>query len=64
LVTVEPDTYFVAGDNRDDSYDSRSWGAVPRANLKGRAEMIWLSLDQENGNRQNVRWDRVFTGIQ
>lgn len=63
LIEVPPDRFFMAGDNRDDSYDSRSWGTVPRENLKGRAEMVWLSLASENGASQKVRWDRIFSFI-
>lgn len=62
---VPPDKYFVAGDNRDDSYDSRSWGYVPRENIKGKAQMVWLSLDQEEswGKIAKVRWNRCGTVI-
>lgn len=44
-VTVPPDSYFVLGDNRDNSYDSRYWGFVPRRAIVGRALLVYLSVD-------------------
>jgi signal peptidase I len=44
---VPEDSYFVLGDNRDDSYDSRYWGFVPRENVVGRPLMIYWSMDRE-----------------
>lgn len=43
-VTVPKDNYFVMGDNRDFSADSRSWGFVPFGHIKGRAILTWFSL--------------------
>jgi signal peptidase I len=52
--------YFVMGDNRDNSNDSRYWGTVPEANLVGKAIFIWMSWDWEH---KGVGFDRIGTVI-
>ncbi len=46
-VTVPPDSYFMMGDNRDNSQDSRYWGVLPRAYVKGKALVVYWSYDAE-----------------
>lgn len=58
--TVPDNSYFVLGDNRDHSYDSRFWGYVDIAAVKGKAFMIYWSWDKEDFG---VRWGRIGNRI-
>ncbi|NJL24106.1 MAG: signal peptidase I [Calothrix sp. SM1_5_4] len=68
-VTVPEGQYFCMGDNRDNSKDSRYWGALPRENLLGKALFVWLSCDETLNfvpflcNPLKLRWGRFFHAL-
>ena len=58
--TFKQDYYFMMGDNRHNSLDSRYWGFVPEDHVVGKPAMIWLSIDGNKSFPHNIRWDRLF----
>ena len=59
--TFKMDYYWMMGDNRHNSADSRFWGFVPEDHIVGKPIFIWLSLDQDRGWLDGkVRWNRLF----
>ena len=56
--TFEQDYYFMMGDNRHNSLDSRYWGFVPEDHIVGRPAIIWLSTDAGRKFPSNIRWKR------
>jgi len=59
--TFKYDYYFMMGDNRHNSQDSRSWGFVPEDHIVGKPILIWLSTDKDRGLFDGgIRWNRIF----
>ncbi|SDM40888.1 signal peptidase I [Catalinimonas alkaloidigena] len=64
--TFQQNYYFMMGDNRHNSADSRFWGFVPEDHVMGKALFVWWSVDkyQSYGNpKDKIRWNRIFSGI-
>ncbi|WP_104750453.1 signal peptidase I [Helicobacter cynogastricus] len=67
---IEPDHFFMIGDNRDDSSDSRFWGSVPYSHIVGTPWFVYFSLNLTNSEGTNdpkdifkVRWKRMFKSL-
>jgi len=62
--TFQQDYYFMMGDNRHNSRDSRFWGFVPEDHIVGKALFVWLSIEQDADLLHKVRWNRLFNRIE
>ena len=62
--TFGMDYYWMMGDNRHNSADSRYWGFVPEDHIVGKPLFVWLSLDKDKGWFEGkIRWDRIFKWV-
>ncbi|MCF0055746.1 signal peptidase I [Dyadobacter sp. CY356] len=62
--TFKQDYYFMMGDNRHNSADSRYWGLVPKDHIVGKAVFVWMSIDPDPAGFLNkIRWSRLFRVI-
>ncbi len=61
--TFAMDYYWMMGDNRHNSADSRFWGFVPEDHIVGKASFVWLSLEKERSFPMNIRWQRLFKKV-
>lgn len=61
--TFHQNYYWMMGDNRHNSEDSRYWGYVPENHVVGKPTFIWMSYDSNGKGLKKIRWDRLFTTV-
>ncbi|MFA6705006.1 MAG: S26 family signal peptidase, partial [Bacteroidales bacterium] len=62
--TFKMDYYWMQGDNRHNSADSRFWGFVPEDHIVGKASFVWLSLNKDMGGLKKIRWNKIFRKVE
>lgn len=62
--TFQQDYYFMMGDSRDNSIDSRYWGLVPEDHILGKPILIWFSVNKDGKWLDKIRWERLFSTIE
>ena len=60
---IPDDEYFLMGENRDNSYDSRFRGTVPRTLVVGKPTMIYWTAHSDRERNDSIRWNRIFSKI-
>jgi signal peptidase I len=61
--TFKMNYYWMMGDNRHNSADSRMWGFVPENHIVGKALFVWMSWDTNAKGLKKIRWNRLFTSV-
>lgn len=61
--TFKQNYYWMMGDNRHNSEDSRYWGYVPEDHIVGKPVFVWLSIDKYGSGINKIRWERMFTTV-
>jgi len=61
--TFKMNYYWMMGDNRNNSADSRYWGFVPEDHVVGKASFVWLSMDKNKSFLSKIRWNRFFMSV-
>ena len=61
--TFSMNYYWMMGDNRHNSADSRFWGFVPENHIVGKALFVWMSWDTNAKGLKKIRWNRLFRSV-
>jgi signal peptidase I len=58
------DYYWMQGDNRHNSADSRYWGFVPEDHIVGKAVFVWMSWNKDKSGLGKIRWNKLFRFVE